>query len=72
MATGKNITAAIALLESSGYKVTKVVPRGKPRTVDRAAIAELVAKHPEITNAEGAAIVGCSPDMFAKVRAGRR
>lgn len=65
------ITRAITLLEANGYKVTKKAPRGAPRRVDRAAILALVKKNPEITNAEGAAIIGCSPDMFAKVRGNR-
>lgn len=72
MTISERIARAIALLEANGYRVTKPAPRGRPPTVDRAAIAALVAKNPEITNAEGASIVGCSPDMFAKVRGGRR
>lgn len=71
MTLAERIARAITLLEANGYRVTKIVPRGRPPTVDRAAIRALVAKNPEITNAEGAAIVGCSADMFAKVRGNR-
>lgn len=66
------IARAIALLEANGYKVTKKNPRGKPRTVDRSAIAALLARKPGITNVEGAAAVGCSVDAFSKIRRGER
>lgn len=72
MTTEKRIAAAITLLESHGYRVTKPAKRGRAKTIDRQAVVDLVARNPEITNAEGAAIIGCSPDGFAKVRAGRR
>lgn len=71
MTLSDRIARAITLLEANGYRVTKKVPRGAPRRVDRAAIRDLVKKNPAITNAEGAAIVGCSADMFAKVRGNR-
>lgn len=68
----ERIARAIALLEANGYKVTKKAPRGKPRTVNREAIAALLARNPGITNVEGAAIVGCSVDAFSKIRRGER
>ncbi len=72
MTVADRIARAIALLEAHGYRVTKKAQRGKPRTVDRAAIAALLARNPSITNAEGAAIVGCSVDAFSKIRRGER
>lgn len=72
MTLADRIARAITLLEANGYKVTKKVPRGKPRTVDREAIAALLSRNPGITNAEGAALVGCSVDAFSKIRRGER
>ncbi len=72
MTLADRIARAIELLESNGYRVAKRGQRGRPREIDRDAISRLIAERPDITNAEGGAIVGCSPAMFAKVRNGRR